>query len=125
MMSDDGLHARCRIIDEHVCVDKRHARARFHGQSTAVRLPEGLAGRCVVVRDGHRVLWRASRLGHERMPSAVFTVAATSLVLLTVTRSLWAVILFAVVFGMCNGMAPLLRAALIGDLYGRRRYGAI
>jgi predicted MFS family arabinose efflux permease len=45
--------------------------------------------------------------------------------LLARERSDWAAIVFAVSFGASNGMATLLRATLVADLWGRERYGSV
>jgi len=55
----------------------------------------------------------------------VFGLGALALVFLTLEQSRWAVLAFVVSFGMSNGMATLLRATLVADLYGPTSYGAI
>lgn len=67
----------------------------------------------------------SSRLGATTNTAAVFGLAGASLVLLIVSQSGWAVLVFVVCFGMCNGMLTLLRATVIGDIYGQAEYGAI
>ena len=56
---------------------------------------------------------------------AIFTAGAIALAVLLTSRSLPAVALFVVLMGMSNGMATLVRATALGDLYGTRHYGAI
>jgi MFS family permease len=65
------------------------------------------------------------RVGQAALPAAVFGLGAAALVLLAAERSDWAAIVFAVSFGASHGMATLLRATLVADLWGRERYGAV
>ena len=65
------------------------------------------------------------RLGATASAASVFGLAAAALTLLSVADAHWAVLAFVLCFGMSNGMARLLRATLIGDLYGREGFGAI
>jgi MFS family permease len=64
-------------------------------------------------------------LGESALPVAVFGLGAGALVLLARERTDWAAIAFAVGFGASNGMATLLRATLVADLWGRERYGSV
>jgi MFS family permease len=66
-----------------------------------------------------------SRLGAPAAAASVFSLAAAALALLSVEQSHWAMLVFVLCFGMSNGMATLLRATLIADLYGRERFGSI
>jgi MFS family permease len=77
-----------------------------------------LPGRLVLGLLGRRV-------GPAALPAAVFGLGAAALVLLAAERSDWAAIIFAVGFGASNGMATLLRATLVADLWGRERYGSV
>lgn len=65
------------------------------------------------------------RVGLAALPAAVFGLGAAALVLLAAERSEWAAVIFAVGFGASNGMATLLRATLVADLWGRERYGSV
>jgi MFS family permease len=65
------------------------------------------------------------RLGAVALPAAVFGLGAAALALLARERSDWAAIAFAISFGASNGMATLLRATLVADLWGRERYGSV
>jgi predicted MFS family arabinose efflux permease len=65
------------------------------------------------------------RLGRSALPAAVFGLGAAALVLLARARGDWAAIVFAIAFGASNGMATLLRATLVADLWGRERYGSV
>jgi MFS family permease len=65
------------------------------------------------------------RLGEAALPVAVFGLGAAALVLLAGERSDAAAVVFAVCFGASNGMATLLRATLVADLWGRERYGSV
>jgi MFS family permease len=64
-------------------------------------------------------------LSQAALPAAVFGLGTASLLLLVGERSNWAAILFALGFGASSGMATLLRATLVGDLWGRARYGSV
>ena len=64
-------------------------------------------------------------LAPAALAAAVFALGAAALGFLAFERSSWAVLLFVLAFGMSNGMATLLRATLIADLYGHESYGAI
>jgi len=65
------------------------------------------------------------RLGEAFLPFAAFGLGSAALALLARERGDWAVIVFAVSFGASNGMATLLRATLVADLWGRERYGSM
>jgi predicted MFS family arabinose efflux permease len=65
------------------------------------------------------------RLSDQVLPFVVWGVGSLSLALLAVERAKWAVVVFVLVFGASGGMAVLLRATLIADLYGRTNYGGI
>jgi predicted MFS family arabinose efflux permease len=65
------------------------------------------------------------RIPDEVLPLAVFGLGAAALVLLAQDRGHWAAIVFAATFGASNGMATLLRATVVGDLWGRERYGTV
>jgi predicted MFS family arabinose efflux permease len=65
------------------------------------------------------------RLGRAATAAGVFGLGAAALVLLALAQARPAVLAAVVAFGMSNGMATLLRATLVADLYGRRSYGAI
>jgi MFS family permease len=65
------------------------------------------------------------RLGAAAAAAVVFGLAAAALALLSVEQSPWSMLAFVISFGMSNGMATLLRATLISDLYGRERFGSI
>ena len=67
----------------------------------------------------------ARRIGVSAVPPAVFALAAAAFILLAVNRSPTAILIFVVAFGMSNGMSTLLRATLVGDLYGAESFGAI
>jgi predicted MFS family arabinose efflux permease len=58
-----------------------------------------------------------------RLAAAVFGAAALALILLALGRSPAVVVAFALLFGISGGMMTLLRAALVGDLYGSASYG--
>jgi MFS family permease len=65
------------------------------------------------------------RFGEPATAAIVFGLSAAALAFLALTEAQWAVLLFVLCFGTSNGMVTLLRATLIGDLYGRETYGAI
>ena len=65
------------------------------------------------------------RLSDRFLPAAVFGLGMIALILLAGERSAWTAVVFATLFGASNGMATLLRATLVADLWGRERYGAI
>jgi MFS family permease len=65
----------------------------------------------------------AHRLGEAALPVAIFGLGAAALILLATKRSGWATVVFAISFGASNGMAVLMRATLVADLWGRERYG--
>jgi MFS family permease len=65
------------------------------------------------------------RLGAAAAAAVVFGLAAAALALLSVEQSPWSMLAFVISFGMSNGMATLLRATLVADLYGRERFGSI
>jgi MFS family permease len=67
----------------------------------------------------------AKRFGAVALPAVVFGLGASSLALLAVAREPWTAIVFALGYGASNGMATLLRATLVADLWGRGSYGAI
>lgn len=67
----------------------------------------------------------AGRLSRAPLVIAVFGLGVAGLLVLGSERSPLTGITFAVLFGMSSGMATLLRATLIGDLYGPTRYGLI
>jgi hypothetical protein len=60
-----------------------------------------------------------------RAPAAAFTLAAVSLAFLALEQSRWAVVAFALAYGTSNGMTTLVRATVVGDLYGVASYGTI
>jgi MFS family permease len=60
-----------------------------------------------------------------RLPLAVFGLGAVALALLAVDQAPATVLVFALLFGLSNGSTTLLRATLVGDLYGTANYGAI
>jgi len=51
--------------------------------------------------------------------------AASALTLLILNRSVPAVIVFALLFGMSSGMMTLMSASVPAELFGRRAYGAV
>jgi predicted MFS family arabinose efflux permease len=57
--------------------------------------------------------------------ATVLLVQAAALVVLAVAPGTAPLMLFACLFGMGNGMATLLRASTIAELYGRARYGRV
>jgi MFS family permease len=61
-------------------------------------------------------------LSLESLTAAPSMLMATALTLLTITPETWAVA-SAILFGMGAGMSTLARATVIGELYGRARYG--
>lgn len=67
----------------------------------------------------------ARRLNPAAVVGGVFGLGAVALVLLSLTQARWAVIAFVISLGMSNGMATLLKATVVADLYGRASYGAI
>lgn len=67
----------------------------------------------------------AHRLHPAGVATGVLGLSAATLALLSLTQTRWAVILFVVCFGMSNGMATLLKATVVADLYGHASYGAI
>src|SRR5207244_8633434 len=77
-----------------------------------------IPGRLVFAVVSRRIVFSA-------VPPAVFALAAAALILLAVNRSPTAILIFVVAFGMSNGMSTLLRATLVGDLYGAESFGAI
>jgi Major Facilitator Superfamily len=64
-------------------------------------------------------------LGRARTTALIFGSASAAFVLLIAANAAWVGVAFAVAFGMSNGMVTLLRATLIGDLYGTARYGVV
>jgi predicted MFS family arabinose efflux permease len=75
---------------------------------------------------GRLVFGLFSRIaGVAASAAGVFLLAAASLAFLAMENARWAIVGFVVFYGMSNGMATLLRATLVGDLYGRASYGAI
>jgi MFS family permease len=95
------------------------------GQTTAAAA--GVAGIIGVSQIPGRVIFAlvGRRYAGWRLPAIVFGVGAFAVGLLAVDRSTGTVLGFAVVYGMSNGMATLMRAALVADLYGRHRYGSV
>jgi MFS family permease len=67
----------------------------------------------------------ARLLNPAAVASGVFGLGAAALTLLSLTQTRWTVIAFVLSFGMSNGMATLLKATVVADLYGRASYGAI
>lgn len=65
------------------------------------------------------------RLNPAATAAAVFGLAMAALGLLVAVRTGWAVLFIVLAFGLSSGMLTLLRASLIGELYGRTNYGAI
>jgi MFS family permease len=65
------------------------------------------------------------QLDAHDLTAVVYAAGATSLLILASSSSHVAVLAFAVVFGMSNGMSTLLRATLVADLHGATHYGAI
>jgi predicted MFS family arabinose efflux permease len=63
-------------------------------------------------------------MGAQGSAGTVLALSAAALTLLALSRSTWAVDLFALVFGASSGALILLRATLIADLYGVGSYGA-
>jgi len=59
------------------------------------------------------------------MTVLVFVLQGTALVILLVVPGVAGVLTFVVVFGMSNGMATLLRAARVAELFGPAAYGSI
>lgn len=74
---------------------------------------------------GRLVFALAGRLGPALRCAAIFGLAAVALGSLACGSSGQTTFVFVVGFGMSNGMLTLLRATLIGDIYGRAEYGAI
>jgi MFS family permease len=66
-----------------------------------------------------------SRRGRAQSTVAVYGAFAVGVLVLAVATSTAAVVVFVAVYGMARGMLTLLRAALIGDLWGTADYGAI
>lgn len=67
----------------------------------------------------------AGRFNAVARTMVIFGLAAFGLSLLVVSGSGWVVFVFVVCFGMSNGMLTLMRATLIGDLYGQADYGTV
>ena len=65
------------------------------------------------------------RMNAHDLTAVVYAAGAASLLLLAVSSSHLAVLLFALVFGMSNGMSTLLRATLVADRHGATHYGSI
>ncbi len=65
------------------------------------------------------------RLSSAATAGVVFALASAMLLFLALVHGRSAALIFVVCFGMSNGMATLLRATVVGDLYGRANYGAI
>jgi MFS family permease len=75
---------------------------------------------------GRFVYGAAARVVPTRIAAgAVLGLCAAALLLLTLTVNAAALTIIALLFGMASGMPTLVRATLIGDLYGSARYGTI
>jgi MFS family permease len=87
----------------------------------------GVAGMVGVSQVPGRLVFAlvARRVKGWPFPAAVFGLGAVAIAVLAVGHSAATVIGFAVAYGMSNGMATLMRAALVADLYGRIDYGRI
>ena len=64
-------------------------------------------------------------LGWRWTAAAAFVSQAAALVVLAFTTSPFGLILFVCLFGMSNGIATLVRASTLADLYGREMYGRV
>jgi MFS family permease len=64
-------------------------------------------------------------LRRPTVTTLVFALTTTGLAVLAFGGGVATVWLFVVVYGMGRGMSTLLRATLVGDLFGARHYGAI
>lgn len=65
------------------------------------------------------------RLSRPAVTTVVFASLTAGLAVLALSASRAAVWVFVVVYGMGRGMITLLRATLVGDLFGSRHYGGI
>jgi MFS family permease len=74
-----------------------------------------------------RLIFRPIRrhLGWQWTAAAAFVGQASALVVLAFTTSRPGLILFVCVFGLSNGIATLVRASTVAELYGRERYGRV
>lgn len=65
------------------------------------------------------------RLSRPRVTTLVFATFAVGLAILAAGTNTATVWLFVIVYGAGRGMSTLLRATLVGDLFGARHYGSI
>lgn len=67
----------------------------------------------------------ADRFGHRTVAFLVFGLHASSIAVLAMADSRGGVILFVAMFSAGNGVLTLMRASLVGDVFGIRAYGGI
>jgi MFS family permease len=67
----------------------------------------------------------SDRLHGPSAAAVIFAAGGVALIVLLASHALAAIWVFVVLMGMSNGMATLVRATVLGDLYGTDRYGEI
>jgi MFS family permease len=104
-----------------------HLVALLVGGGVAPAFAAFAAGLMGLAQIPGRILFAVAgrRLDGAILAGAVFASGAAALVLLAATQATWAILVFVVTLGISNGMATLLRATLVADLYGAAHYGAI
>ena len=66
-----------------------------------------------------------TRLSSRSVTMLILAFQSAAFLILWGVRGVWGLVAFVVCFGVSNGMATLVRASLVAELWGRTHYGAI